>query len=672
MAELRPAAARLAHSGALSDAVSGALGLLASGGAAGLALATRICVTDGSAFVLQNRAPDPVRARLLAAGIVAALALAAGPVAAWLAGRIPAARLREIAARLAPLLPAGLAALLLDAFVWSEARLIHLVACVLLAGITVRCLSAHALAPPLRAERWLAARAGPALGRITRAASSWRALPALVVVAASAGYAAWFSHVTLEAHWNGYTRSYDLAIFDNLLWNVVNGGEFLISTPAGGGEASHFGRHATLLAYALAPFYALHPSAATLLVLQALLIGFAAVPLFCFARLHLGPWPACAIALAYLLYPPLHGSNLYDFHFLAISPFFVFCVAHALETRSRAWLALSVLLTLACREDVAIAVAVLGAHQVLANRRVAAGLVLAGVGSAWFALMKFVLMPLAIGGGAYASIYQGLAPEGTTGFGAVLQTLLVNPGFVLGTLLTLAKLEYALLIGVPLAFLPLRRASGALFLLPGTLFTLLSTDYPPAISIGFQYTAFWTPYLFIATTLLLRSDAFEPQGTPSARAARAAWLGAFALLTLICSYQYGAIFQQRTATGGFYEVFPFGTTERDLARRRLRDEVLRLLPAAAKVAASESVAPHVSNRASAYTLREGIRDAEYVVFGQPPEAAGEHALVRPLLVSGRFGVVAMNPAYALLRRGAPTSLNARLVERLRTPASGAP
>jgi uncharacterized membrane protein len=629
-------------------------------------------VPDGAAFVLDNRTPDAVRMRLLASAIGAAFALAAAPAGAWLAGRSPAARLRTAGARLAPLLPLAVASLLLDSFTWSEARLVHLVGCALLAGLTVRCLSARALAEPLPAERWLADRFGARLAPLARALAGRRALPALVVVAAAAGYAVWFSRVTLEAHWNGHTRSYDLAIFDNLMWNLVHGGEFLISTPAGGGELSHFGRHATLLAYALAPFYALHPSAATLLVLQASLIGFAAVPLFAFARLHVGPRPACAIALAYLLYPPLHGSNLYDFHFLSISPFFVFCAAHALETRSRAWLAFAVALALACREDVAIAVAVLGAHQVLASRRVAAGLALAGVGGAWFLAMKFVLMPLAAGGGAYADIYQGLAPEGTAGFGPVLQTLLVNPGFVLGSLLTAAKVEYALLILAPLAFLPLRRASGALFLLPGTLFTLLSTDYPPAISTGFQYTAYWTPYLFVAATLLLRVDAFEPSGSARARAVRAGWLGAFALLGVVCSHQYGAIFQQHTASGGFHEVFPFETTPLDLERRRLRAEVLRALPEDATVAASESVAPHVSNRAVAYTLREGVRDAEYLVFGLVPEAPGEHAIVRALLVSGRFGVVASNPFYALLRRGAPTALNARLVERLSVPGPRAP
>jgi uncharacterized membrane protein len=547
---------------------------------------------------------------------------------------------------------------------------VHVVACAVLAWATQRCLRARALAPALAIERWLARRVqGSALAA---AASAWArrpAFPALLVLAGALAYAAWFASVTLAAHWNGYTRSYDLAIFDNLMWNVVHGGEFLISTPASGGEHSHFGRHATLLAYALAPFYALHASAATLLLIQAILLGFAALPLFYFARIHVGPVLAAALALAYLLYPPLHGSNLYDFHFLSISPFFVFCVAHALETRSRAWLVAATLLTLTCREDVAIAVALLGAYHVLANRRVRAGLVLMGVGGAWFAVMKFVLMPLAKPGSSYAYVYEGLLPEGALGFGGVLQTLLSNPSFVLGSLLTQPKLEYALLIFAPLAFLPLRRPIGALFVLPGVLFTLLSTGYAPVLSIGYQYTAFWTPYLFIAATLLLRSDSFAAQPSAEARAARSGWFFAFALLSLVCSVQYGAVFQEYTAGGGIYEVFPFETSELDLRRRQLRAEVLRALPPDASVAASESVAPHVSNRATAYTLREGVRDAEYVAFGLLPEAPGEHLLIRPLLVSGQFGVVTMNAGYALLRRGAPTGLNTRLNGQLRFPAA---
>jgi uncharacterized membrane protein len=650
--------------GRLADAAAGGLWLGATGAALGLALGTRVFVSTPAAFLRENQLPGPLRLRLVVCTAFAAAAFLAGPAAAWLAGRISAERLRETAERLAPLLPLALASLLLEPGAWSQARLTHLVACAGLAFLAQRSFRAAALAAPLALERWLA----PAVAHARGALAARPALPALAVLAPALGYAAFFALVTLNAHWNGHTRSYDLAIFDNLMWNLVHGGDFLVSTPAGGGEHSHFARHATLLAYALAPFYAVHPAASTLLVLQATCLGLAAVPLFLFARCHVGAGLAAVIAVAYLLYPPLHGSNLFDFHFLTLSPLLLFCVAHALETKSRAWLAASTMLALTCREDVALGVAVLGAYHVLAGRRVRAGLVLACAGGAWFVLMKFVWMPLAAPTQGYAFIYEALLPAGERGFGGVLQTLLTNPLFAFGTLLTQAKLEYALLVLAPLAFLPVRRPLGALFALPGAIFTLLSTGYAPTLSIGFQYTAFWTPHLFVAATLWLRGDSFRGSEA-EARASRSGWACAFALLGLVCSVQYGAVFQQATVTGGFHAVFPFETGPLDLRRRELRTEVLRALPSDAAVAASESVAPHVSNRAVAYTLREGVRDADWVVFGLLPEAEGEHLLVRPLLTTGQFGVFAMNSGYAVLRRGAPTGLNARLVAQLRLPAA---
>jgi uncharacterized membrane protein len=624
-------------------------------------------VVDAADFLIQNRAPARTRTAMLVCSLLAALGLAAVPVTGWCLGRLSASRLREIGVRLSPLLPASLALLLLDASAWAGARLTHLVGVTGVGAIAFACLRARADAEPLGLEHRLAARARPWLARVSGLPAT---LPLVVVLLGAAAYTVWFSHVTLQAHWNGHTHSHDLGIFDNLMWNLVHGEGFLRSTMAGGGEHSHFGRHATLLAYGLAPFYALHSSAATLLVLQALGIGFAAVPLFLFARVHLGPWPACGIALAYLLYPPAHGSNLCDFHFLSISPFFLFCVAHALETRSRAWLVLSVVLALSVREELGLGVAVFGAYHVFAKRRVGAGLVLVLTGLACFLALKFWLMPLALSGtSAFSDIYKGLVPglvpELSGRFSAVLETLLVNPGFVLGTLLREAKLEYALLIFAPLAFLPLRRVGIWPFLLPGFLFTLLSTDYPPVVSIGFQYTAFWTPYLFVATTLALREDGFAPRGTPAAQATRRAWAACFALLAGLCSYQYGAILQQGTASGGVHALFPFTTTEADLERRRLRAKVMAVIPPDAPLAASENVAPHVSNRATAYTMREGVLDAEYVLVELRPEADEEIVVAMTLLRSSRFGVIAMNEGFAVLRRGAPATLNQRLLRRLR-------
>jgi uncharacterized membrane protein len=645
--------------------------LLAAGGGFGLALGTHALVADDTAFLIQNRAPAATRTHLLSFGTIFALALAAVPLVGYAAGRHSAWRLREIGLRLSPLLPISLAWLLLDATAWAEDRLAHLIGVTGVFVIAFTCLRARAAAEPLALERHLAAWLRPVLARIAGASPH---LPLLLILLGATAYTLWFSQVTLAAHWNGQTHSHDLGIFDNLMWNVVHGEGFLRSTMAGGGEHSHFGRHATLFAFALAPVYALHSSAATLLVLQSLFIGFAAVPLFLFARAHVGAWPACGIAVAYLLYAPAHGSNLCDFHFLAIAPFFLFCTAHALETSSRTWLVLSVVLALSVREELGLCVAVLGAYHVIAKRRAAAGLTLLVAGLACFLALKFWLMPLALSGtSGFADIYKGLipglVPERSGRFSAVLETLLVNPAFVLGTLVREAKLEYALLIFAPLAFLPLRPVGVWPLLLPGFLFTLLSTDYPPVVSIGYQYTAFWTPFVFVAATLALREDGFA---APDGATTRRAWAAGFALLTLLCSYQYGAVFQQGTAAGGVHTPFPFTTTEVDLERRRQRADLLAGIPPDARVAASENVAPHVSNRKVAYTMREGVLDAEYVVLELSPRADEEIAVAQTLLRSSHFGVVAMNKGFALLRRGAPSTLNQRLLRRLHAIASEAP
>ena len=56
----------------------------------------------------------------------------------------------------------------------------------------------------------------------------------------------------------------------------------------------------------------------------------------------------------------------------------------------------------------------------------------------------------------------------------------------------------------PLAFFPWRRPIGLLCTLPGFFFTMLATKYPALTRLGFQYTAYWTSFLFLAVVANLR------------------------------------------------------------------------------------------------------------------------------------------------------------------------
>jgi uncharacterized membrane protein len=637
----------------------GILVAVAAAAGLGISLLTLSGETRAS-FVGGNEITAATRGRIALAIAVAVALVAASGVAALVTGRFGWERLGEIARRLAPIIPVALLPALLSWRAWDGRLVTFAFAAVAVGWLTVHTVAVAGRQPPL-SDRWprLEGRA-----EALNASRLGRALPWIAVIAAALGYSLYFSWATVQGHRNGLTMAFDLGIFDNLHWNLIHGGGFFeTSTGMGPEGGSHFGRHATWFAYLIAPIYAIREGAETLLAIQAFLLGFAAVPLYGFARHHLPAPAAVLLAVAYLLYPPLHGSNLYDFHFLTLTPFFAFLLAWSIE-RGRAWeIAVAVALTLSVREDAAFIVAILGAWQLISRRNVRLGAVLIAAGVFYFALMKFVLMPLFIGGPTFAGMYRELIPPGGRGFGGVLETLVSNPLYAFRVATAPAKLEYALLIGAPILFVALRRPIGALFVVPGVLFTLLASK-PAVTEISFQYTAFWTPYLFIAAAVVLSDRGFPALTAEEVRLRRRAWLCGVALATLVCSYQYGAVLQRNTAAGGFHDRYAFTTTEEHRALRRDRADIIAALPPDASVSASRFVTAHVTGRRRAYDLRYGPGDAEYVIMKAPPAGKSERRSSREVLSSGEFGVVGENETFILLRRGAPVTDVPRVFRRV--------
>src|SRR5262249_237083 len=131
-------------------------------------------------------------------------------------------------------------------------------------------------------QRWgerLAARR-PALGTTSRR------LPYVLLGVGIAFFCVYFSYYTVLQHYRLMTYSWDMAIFDNMMWNLLRGHWFK-AAPDLGRVGSHIQYHATFGAYFFAPFYAIYQHPQTLLILQATLAGLGALPLFLIARLRL-------------------------------------------------------------------------------------------------------------------------------------------------------------------------------------------------------------------------------------------------------------------------------------------------------------------------------------------------------------------------------------------------
>lgn len=643
--------------------IARALGLLAAIGAS-LAMAAWSLAAGPSlaGYLAQNQLEPAARLGLAAALLWGALLAAGGGAVLAVSGRMQGLALAErLARRLSPLVLAGLLPLLLNVDLWQQRDLEFLTLAALFGLSAIGLLRLALATPPVFAGA--ASRLAPlrrALARLEGAG-----IPLALVLLAATAYAAYFAFYTVLNHQALRTSSFDLGVENNLMWNLIHGAPLFRTTPHGGGPlGSHLGFHHTYLSFVLAPLYALSPRPETLLVLQSVLAGFAALPLYLLARRRLGGWPACAIAFAYLLYAPVHGANLYEFHYLPLAPFFVWFTLYFAESGRSVPALLFALLAISVREDVAGCVGLLGAYLVLTGLRPRLGAAIAVLGLAHFLVIKLLVMPAALAGqSSYVNQYQDLLPSGMSGFGGVLLTVIGNPGYTLHTLLEREKLVYLLQIMAPLVFLPWRRPAGLLLSIPGLFFTLLATRYPPMIQISFQYTVFWTMFLFIGVVHHLDwigSPRWE--GDAGGPVRRRAWLLALLVAMLVTSHQHGALLQQATARAGF-DRFVFGVSGEEGARRDELYALIAQVPPTARIASSEQIVPQVSSRAYSYTLRAGIFDAEWLLFALPPRP-DEKPILERALRSEAFGVVAESGGFALARRGASPVSNAALLQRL--------
>lgn len=100
------------------------------------------------------------------------------------------------------------------------------------------------------------------------------------------------------ANYNRYRYGFDLAFYEQSVWNTVHGRFLQVS--ATDFSSSLLGTDAILILALMSPFYAVVPSPFTLLFLETLVVGLAALPLYLIARNHLkNRWISLGIVATY-------------------------------------------------------------------------------------------------------------------------------------------------------------------------------------------------------------------------------------------------------------------------------------------------------------------------------------------------------------------------------------
>lgn len=597
------------------------------------------------AFILNNTLSKPDRTVLLITMIVGAGLSVLIPAAYLLWKRTPRAveNLRRLSHVLSPLALLGATPAVFRVAPWRSDVMRLAVTLAIYVLVLERTVAASLAAMPDRIVRWSR--------RIwewpaTRLPRFFRALPLALVIAGAVGFAISISILTIRHHHKLGTAAYDLGIFNNLFYNALIGHPFRSYVQVPGGDWSSLQAHAELSTFFFLPFYALSPRAETILVLQAVCVAAGAIPVYLIAQRRISRFAAMLVAACYLLYAPAHSGIFYDFHFQPVATPFVLWAFYFLDVRKNLPFAVFFLIALGCREDISVMLAVAGALVMLTGYRPLAGLVVALISASYFVLIKFVIMPR-FGSWWFHDMYKDLFPAGETTFGGVIKTLLTNPLFVLGTLLTTSKTLHLLKIMLPLAFLPLRRTWLWVGFIPAILFTILTTGYDPTTATSFQYVYYWIPFIFVAAPIVLESIRKQ-----HGRWKEMAAISAMAVATFATSYNWGVFFQRTgfVAAWGPIDLKPLTDQEtRKLAALR---ELAAMAPREASISVSENENPHVSNRPKVYALRTGHYDADYVLYRLNTGGFGsDHA--NKAMATGKYARIAEKEGFALLKRTEP-------------------
>lgn len=412
-----------------------------------------------------------------------------------------------------------------------------------------------------------------------------------VVLLLIAGYFALFATLSLLRYSNFRAAGVDIAIFDQVLW-LLSRFKGTTSTIRG---MNLFGDHFAPVLFLLVPLYWIKGNVTALLLVQTAALALGALPLYLVARDRLqSRWVALAVAGAYLAYPALQHMNLFDFHPEVLALCFLLFAILALERRRFAWLYVLCLGAVICKEDMALAVLVLGLLVYFKYDRRAGRIITAGA-ALYFLVAVFLLIPRL---GPEGFQYSGrLKAFGNTPLEAA-RNFVLHPKHTLDVLATRQNLRYFFSLLVPVAFLCLLSPVFLLPALPAFLINLIS-DFPGQHTIFFQYTAAIIPFVFVALIFGLRKVRNWSEGAFRQRFV----MGALAFV-LAASALAGAFY---LGPSPLAETWTLAKYRSDDHIEVIRDG-LSVIPAEARVSAQVYLLPHLSEREKIYMFPQPFID----------------------------------------------------------------
>jgi len=421
----------------------------------------------------------------------------------------------------------------------------------------------------------------------------------------------------------------DSVMYEEHLWNVLHGKGFRSYLDQG----LFLGEHIQVVHLGLLPMYLLWPSHLLLELCESLALAVGAFPVFWMTRRHTGSERAgLAAAAAYLLYPPMQfldiEIDLKTFRPEAFGIPLLLLTLDQLDRRNLWGVVLGILGCLTVKEDYAIVLAPLGVWMALFGssstnkpgidcRWMIFGILVAVGSVAYLYLATRLMMPWFRSGVEihYAKYFSkfGETPE------QIVRTMLTNPGLLLGEFFRVSTALYALMLLVPLAFIPLLSPSRLAVGLP--LFGILCLNelardprhqfHAPLVAIVFWALAGGWPRAVDWTSRVIRAVAKRSSPLPNPLP-RGGGEGTM-LGTTASSLIRHAVWTSSLAMGLFFSLHPlsltfwdaksewhwrklYGPSQRAVEFAKIAD----LIPPSARVASTDFVHPRYTHHARSY------------------------------------------------------------------------
>jgi uncharacterized membrane protein len=472
--------------------------------------------------------------------------------------------------------------------------------------------------------------------------------PTAAVAVLGAAMVVWvltFSVLVWLKHDRFASVDFDMGIHDQSIWLLAQLRGFM--TVRG---LQVFGHHATPGYFLFAPLYWLGGGPHLLNIAQVCVAAAGAVPVFLLARYRTASaWAAATLGIAYLLQPALQFFMAELFHpeVIAITP--LLCAYYCSVRKRWGWFALWAVLALCWKEDVALALVVLGLIiAARGDRKI--GLLTAGAAALWFSLWIFALFPIINDGklqneGLYADV--GGSP------GGVARAVFTHPGRIADKVVSADAGRYAWKLLAPYGLVALAAPLVLLMGLPQAFLNLV-TNVPWTKTITFHYAA--VPF---AAVTLAAVEGFAYLARKVQRRDRVELL---AVAVLLCAFAATVVWGPSPIGNAYRDGEWALTAPPGLAHARA---AVDLIPDGAPVSASYNMLPHLAHRPEIYSFPNPWESRNFGIDGEPRRSgtrvrwivldrrtlgADSKKLFERLVDSGRFRIVFDRADYVVARR----------------------